>query len=175
MDEGIKGAMLWSDLSMTPIGGWPDFLQTAHTTLRQADGDLPPLLRGQAAHAPENQKRVSSTNLGDNLQEVLVLTEEEAWRTDKATNRPIYHSKNCIPTGGRAGNESEDAEVDEEDATVEEQAPARSSTCTPSPASSTWPQGQEPGQKAAMDAGIHDFGVALTLKHQRELSNHLVE
>jgi hypothetical protein len=140
----------------------------------------------------------SGTRLGDSRVEVPVLKEEDLWATDKATKKAIYSSKNFIPVGGRAGSESEDDEDDEEDAAGEEQEPpAKKAKTEPdklpvfyhefpkvlaaeiinlycvigiidlTAGAGTW-------AKAALDAGIPYFGVTLTLRHQEELSNHLI-
>ena len=79
---------------------------------------------------PRKQNKLcSGISLGDSLVEVPVLTEEEVWPTDKAAKRGIYSFNNFIRVGGRTGSESEDEEVDEEDATVEEQEqPAKKAT-----------------------------------------------
>ncbi len=148
---------------------------------------------------PKKKKKFfSGTSLGDSLVEVPVLKEEELWATDKATKKAIYSTKNFIPVGGRAGSESEDEDDDDEGA--EEQEPpakkAKTETADTIPVfyhevpkvlaseiinlysiigvidltagAGTW-------AKASLDAGVHYFGVTLTMKHQEELSNHLVE
>ena len=117
--------------------------------------------------------------------------------TDNATKRAIYNSKIFIPVGGRAGTDSEDEEVDE-DAAVEVQEPPTKETQMGDKLPvfhNEYPNvlaaeiinlysvvgiidltaGAGAWAKAAMDAGIHYFGVALTLKRPEELSNHLVE
>ena len=135
------------------------------------------------------------TSVGDSLVEVPVLLEDELWQTSKATKKAIYSSKNFIPVGGRAGSESEDDEDDEEAAEEAEPPAKKAKTDDKVPvffhefpkvlaleiinlysiiAIIDLTAGPGTWAKAALDTGIPYFGVTLTLRHQEELSNHLV-
>jgi hypothetical protein len=146
--------------------------------------------------AKKSKRHFTGTNLGDSLTEVPVPLEDELWATDKATKKAIYSSKNFILVGGRADSGESEDEDDEDDAADEQEPPFKKAKTDTIPVffhelpkvltteiinlycvvgvidltagAGTW-------AKACLDAGIPYFGVALTLKHQEELSNHLVE
>ena len=156
------------------------------------------LFSGARLRMPKKNKFFSGSSLGDSLVEVPVLLEEELWATDKATKKAIYSSKNFIAVGGRAGSESDDDDDDDEAAVEEPEPPtkkAKTETDTLPIFFHEFPKvlvaeiinlynvigvidltaGAGTWAKASLDAGIPYFGVTLTLKHQEELSNHLVE
>jgi hypothetical protein len=153
---------------------------------------------GAKLRMPKKPKKFfTGTNLGDCLVEVPVLSEADLWSTDKGNKRAIYGS-NFIAVGGRAGSGGESDDDDDEDDAQDEPEPptkkAKTDDKVPiffheapkvlfseiinlysvvgvvdlTAGAGTW-------AKACLDAGIPYFGVTLTMRHQEELSNHLVE